>query len=81
MYFSPDWFSSSRTQDFERDVGLAQADGVQRSTDLTAVLPGVLLGHPLQGHCGPVNGRSALKGTCMKGQMVQEEETSFLAAG
>lgn len=51
------------TQDFERDVGLAQADGVQRGADLASVLPSIRLGHPLQRHCGRVDGRPALKGT------------------
>lgn len=51
------------TQDFEGHVGLAQADGVERRTDLAAVLPSVLLSHSLKRHRGPFNGRSALVGT------------------
>lgn len=52
-----------RTQHGESNVGLPQADGVQGRTDLAAVLPGVLLGHPFQGHRSPFDGRPPLKGT------------------
>lgn len=52
-----------RTQDFERHVGLAEADRVKRSADLAAVLPGVLLSHPMQRHRGPFDARPAFKGT------------------
>lgn len=56
------------TQDFECDIGLSQTDRVQRSTDLTTVLSCVLLGHPQQGHRGPVDGGSAVKVTLRRSE-------------
>lgn len=60
--FLSEWCCSG-TQDFEGNVGLSQGDGVQRRADLTAILPGIFLGHPLQGHRGPFDARPPLKGT------------------
>lgn len=51
------------TQDVEGHIGLAQADRVQGRADLAAVLPGVLLGHSVQGHRRPIDGGSAFEGT------------------